>query len=338
MTSSPAPLSGLRLSVLDRALTRRGEHPGQSLRESVHFAREAEAAGCHRFWVAEHHGVPGIAGSAPTVLASAVAAATSRIRVGTGGVMLPNHRPLVVAEQFGVLESLYPGRIDMGLGRSVGFTGAVREALGAGKESAGHFSELITELLGFFRGGGAVHGVPAEGLRVPAFVLAVGSGAEVAAEQGLPLVAAAHRDLTRTVAAIDRYRAAFSPSAQQPRPYVVVAVNAAVAGTSEEAELLQIPEAWATVRARTRGVFEPLLPAAEVPVGTMTEREERLFAEARQGQLRGAEERMAETLSDLVSRTGANELLTTLNTHDPVHRVDSLRRLARLTGHQPESV
>lgn len=321
--------------MLDRALARRGEHAGQSLRETVHFAREAEAAGAHRFWVAEHHGVPGIAGSAPTVLAAAVAAATSRIRVGTGGVMLPNHRPLVVAEQFGVLESLHPGRIDMGLGRSAGFTGAVREALGAGKETAGHFSALITELLGFFRDGGAVQAVPAEGLRVPAFVLALGPGADVAAEQGLPLVVAAHRDLQRTVAATERYRAAFSPSALQPRPYVVVAVNAAAAGTAEEAEPLQIPEAWATVRARTRGVFEPLIPAAEVPQRTMTEREQRLFAEARQGQLRGSEEQLAETLSNLVARTGADELLITLNTYDPADRVDSLRRLVQLTGQRP---
>lgn len=335
MTTSSTPLQGIRLSVLDRALTRRGEHPGRALRETVRFAQQAEALGCHRFWVAEHHGVPGIAGSAPTVLASAVAAATSRIRVGTGGVMLPNHRPFVVAEQFGVLESLYPGRIDMGLGRSVGFTGAVREALGAGKDAAGEFGERIAELLGWFRGGGSVHAVPAEGLRVPAFVLAVGSGAEIAAEHGLPLVVAGQRDMRRTVAAIDNYRARFRSSPQSAGPYVVVAVNAASAGTAEEAELLQVPEAWATVRSRTRGVFEPLVPAAEVLERSMTEREGRLFDEARRSQLRGTERQMADTLSALVSRTGADELLITLNTYNPEDRSDSLRRLARVTGQQP---
>uniref|UniRef100_UPI00117F4AB0 MsnO8 family LLM class oxidoreductase n=1 Tax=Streptomyces antimycoticus TaxID=68175 RepID=UPI00117F4AB0 len=117
-------------SILDRSRTRQGRERSQALRDTVRFAQQAEALGYHRFWVSEHHSVPGVAGSAPTVLASAVAAATVRIRVSTGGVMLPNHRPLVVAEQFGVLESLFPGRIDMGLGRSVGFTDGIRRALG----------------------------------------------------------------------------------------------------------------------------------------------------------------------------------------------------------------
>lgn len=328
-----APLQGIRLSVLDRALTRTGEHPGQALREAVHFAQRAETLGFHRFWVAEHHGVPGVAGSAPTVLAAAVAAATSRIRVGTGGVMLPNHRPLVVAEQFGVLESLFPGRIDMGLGRSVGFTGGVREALGAGKEAAEGFGEQITELLGHFRGGGKVHALPAEGLAVPAFLLAIGSGATLAAELGLPLVIGAHRDESRTRGAIDGYRAAFRPSVQQPEPWVIVAVNAAVAGRAREAEPLQAPEAWATVRSRTHGVFEPLLPAAEVLGRTMTERERRFFEEARESQLRGSEEQMGPALAGLADRTGADELLFTLNTYDPADRLDSFRRLARLAGH-----
>src|SRR5262245_27298908 len=115
-----------RFSVLDRSRTREGHGDAEALRDTVTLARELEALGYHRFWVSEHHGVPGVAGSAPTVLAAAVAGATGSIRVGTGGVMLPNHQPLVVAEQFGVLESLSPGRIDMGLGRSVGFTGGVR--------------------------------------------------------------------------------------------------------------------------------------------------------------------------------------------------------------------
>lgn len=132
-------------SVLDRSRIREGEDAPRALRDTVAFAREAEAPGYHRFWVSEHHGVPGVAGSAPTVLAAAIAAATSRIRVGTGGVMLPNHRPLVVAE-------LFPGRTDMGLGRSVSFTDGIRKALGHGKEDAGAFDGQVTELLGWFTG------------------------------------------------------------------------------------------------------------------------------------------------------------------------------------------
>ncbi|GAA3151674.1 MsnO8 family LLM class oxidoreductase [Nonomuraea salmonea] len=167
-------------SILDRSLVRRGSTPAEALRATVRFAGQAEELGYHRFWVSEHHSVPGVAGSAPTVLAAAVAAATSRIRVGTGGVMLPNHRPLVVAEEFGVLESLHPGRIDMGLGRSVGFTGGIRKALGHGKDDADRFGEQLAELLGFFTGGQSaypgVHALPAEGLRPQVFVLAMGGG------------------------------------------------------------------------------------------------------------------------------------------------------------------
>ncbi|MDT0308712.1 LLM class flavin-dependent oxidoreductase [Streptomyces sp. DSM 44917] len=330
-----ARLRAARWSVLDRALIRRGQPPGETLRETVAFARQAEALGAHRFWVAEHHGVPGVAGSAPTVLAAAVGAATSRIRVGTGGVMLPNHRPLVVAEQFGVLESLFPGRVDMGLGRSVGFTGAVRAALGAEKEAADAFGEQLTELLGYFAGGGPVRALPAEGLRVPAFVLAVGSGADLAAERGLPLVMAHLADERRMLDTLDRYRSRFVPSehsAHGERPYVIVAVNAAVGATREEAALLQIPEAWATAVSRTQGVFPPLDPPGEVLAREMSERERRYFEEARAGHLHGDEAQTRRTLAGLLERTGADELLVTLNAHSAAGRLDSYRRLARIAG------
>ncbi|WP_240796591.1 MsnO8 family LLM class oxidoreductase [Streptomyces sp. RFCAC02] len=325
-------LRSVRWSVLDRALIRRGSTPAGVLRETVALAREVEALGLHRFWVAEHHGVPGIAGSAPTVLAAAVASATGRIRVGTGGVMLPNHRPLVVAEQFGVLESLFPGRIDMGLGRSVGFVGAVRDALGAGREEAERFGELIDELLGYFTGGGSVRALPAEGLRVPPFVLATGSGADIAAARGLPLVIARMADESRTLAAIDRYRAAFVPGAHGERPYVVVAVNAAVAASDEEAALRQVPEAWATARSRTLGVFPPLEPPGEILARAMTDRERRYYEEARAGALRGDERRMAGVLAGLAGRTGADEILLTLSAFEPRDRLDTVRRVARAAG------
>lgn len=324
-----------RFSLLDRSLTRAGQPPAEALRATVRFARQVEELGYHRFWVSEHHGVPGVAGAAPTVLAAAVAAATSRIRVGTGGVMLPNHAPLVVAEQFGVLESLYPGRIDMGLGRSVGFTDAVRRALGAGKEAADGFEAQITELLGHFAGGGGVHAIPAEGLRVPAFVLATGSGADIAAAHGLPLVIGALRDSARMHAAIDRYRAAFRPSAQAGTPYVVVASNVAVAATRQRAQLLQIPEAWSTALSRTRGVFAPLIPADEVRAAGMSARERGYFEEARESQVYGTADEVADALDRIVADSGADEILLTLNTHDPADRLESYRLLAgrlALTG------
>ncbi|WP_107423170.1 MsnO8 family LLM class oxidoreductase [Streptomyces qinglanensis] len=339
---TPSPRIPVPLSVLDRSLTREGEHPGGALRETVRFAQQAEALGFLRFWVSEHHAVPGIAGSAPTVLAAAVASATSRIRVGTGGVMLPNHRPLVVAEQFGVLESLHPGRIDMGLGRSVGFTDGVRKALRVGKDAAEDFGAQISELLGYFEGTGPVRARPAEGLRVPPFVLAVGSGAAVAAEHGLPLVIGTSRDEQRTREAIRAYRAAFRPRTglgapetgaggavrDGTAPHVVVAVNAAAADTRAEAEELQVPEAWSTALSRTRGTFTPLVPPQDVLGRTMGPKERAAFDEARQTQLCGTPEEVADALAGLVERTGADELLLTLNTHDPDDRLRSYRRLA----------
>ncbi|WP_031510077.1 MsnO8 family LLM class oxidoreductase [Streptomyces megasporus] len=334
-------LRTIRLSVLDRSLIRRGEGADEALRATVRFARDIEALGYHRFWVSEHHGVPGVAGSAPTVLAAAVASATTRVRVGTGGVMLPNHRPLVVAEQFGVLESLFPGRIDMGLGRSVGFTGAVRRALGAGKEAAERFGDDLAELLDWFVGNDArgMRAVPAEGLRVPVFLLATGAGAALAAESGLPLVIAPARGEERMLRAVDEYRAAFRPSAltheAYREPYVVVSVSVAVGETAEEAESMQVSEAWATVVSRTRGVFPPLLPPEEVPVREMTAREATLFAEARRSQIHGTAEEVTAALAGLIRRSGADELLVTLNAHDHGRRLDSHRRLARLAGLRP---
>ncbi|MFC9066301.1 MULTISPECIES: MsnO8 family LLM class oxidoreductase [Streptomyces] len=330
----------VRWSVLDRALIRRGQSAAGALRETVEFAGEIERLGYHRFWVAEHHAVPGIAGSAPTVLAAAVAAATSRIRVGTGGVMLPNHRPLVVAEQFGVLESLFPGRIDMGLGRSVGFTGPVRRALGVEKSAADRFGEQLTELLGYFgdppagarTGPAALSAMPARGLRVPAHVLAIGSGADIAAAHGLPVVMALHADTDRTLAALDRYRAGFRPSAQCEEPYVLLAVNAAVAATPERAALLQLPEAWATARSRIDGAFPPLDPPEEIAARVLTERERGYVEQARAAQLHGDGPSVARRLDDLLARTGADEVLVTLTTHDPADRRDSYRRLAALAG------
>jgi luciferase family oxidoreductase group 1 len=325
-------LRSVRWSVLDRALVRAGQRPDEALRQTVRFAQQAEELGYHRFWVAEHHGVPGVAGSAPTVLAAAVAAATRRIRVGTGGVMLPNHRPLVVAEQFGVLAALFPGRIDMGLGRSVGFTEPVRRALGVDRDAADRFGDQLTELLGHFTSGGPVRALPAEGLRVPAFVLAVGAGAEIAAAHGLPLVMAHLSDEERMLTAIDRYRTAFRPAEPGGRPYLILAVNAAVAATGEQARRLQLSEAWATVWSRTRGVFPPLDPPEDMAARELTERESRYLAEARAGQLSGDETEAAGLLDRLLARTGADELLITLSAHDEADRLDSYRRLARLAG------
>ncbi len=311
--------------MLDRSPVRRGRGTAQAIRDTVAFAREIEALGYHRFWVSEHHGVPGVAGSAPAVLASAVASATSRIRVGTGGVMLPNHRPLVVAEQFGVLESLFPGRIDLGLGRSVGFTEGVRRALGQGKDAAGDFGAQVRELLAFFRGEyPGMHAIPGEGLSVPVFLLATGAGAGLAAELGLPLVIAPAHGERAMVEAITRYRSIVDD------PYVVVSATVAVADTAEQARRLLVPEAWSTVYSRSHGVFPPLSPAEEILALPMTDRERRRLEDTLAGQIGGTPDEVGDRLADLVATTGADELLISTSTYDPAARVDSFAALARL--------
>ncbi|MFF8594296.1 LLM class flavin-dependent oxidoreductase [Streptomyces sp. NPDC015220] len=325
-------IASTRFSVLDRSRVREGHPVAEALRDTVRLAREAEGLGYHRFWVSEHHGVPGVAGSAPTVLAAAVAAATRTIRVGTGGVMLPNHQPLVVAEQFGVLEALYPGRIDMGLGRSVGFTDGVRRALGRDRENAEDFEAQLAELLGWFEGTSptGAHARPSEGLRVPPFVLAMGEGAAIAARAGLPMVIGDLRDREKLLRGVDRYRAAFRPSPWAPEPYVVVSGTIAVAAAPEEARRILLPEAWSMAHARTRGTFPPLPPAERVAALPMSGKERGLYESGLTGHISGTEEQVRDALETVLKETGAQEVLVTTSTYDREALVDSYRRLARI--------
>ncbi|GGZ37313.1 methylene-tetrahydromethanopterin reductase [Streptomyces inusitatus] len=353
-------LASTPLSVLDRSRTREGYDGPAALRDTVRFAQRIEALGYHRFWVAEHHSVPGVAGSAPVVLAAAVAAATSVIRVGTGGVMLPNHQPLVVAEQFGVLASLFPGRIDMGLGSSIGFTDGIRRALGRDASDAEEFEARLTELLDFFRGpdghgtGGSpahpgVHAHPAEGLRVPAYVLATGSGADIAARAGLPLVISGFQGRDRMLAAIDRYREGFRAAqpesgagsgpgtggevgARSGHPRVIYSGTVAVAATEEAARRLLVSEAWALAHSRTHGVFPPLAPAGRVESTAMTARERGFYESALRGHIAGTEEQVAAELESVLEATEADEVLVTTSAYERDALLDSYRRLAGIAG------
>ncbi|MGA5435665.1 LLM class flavin-dependent oxidoreductase [Streptomyces cellulosae] len=325
-------IAATRFSVLDRSRVRDGHTAPEALRDTVELAREAERLGYHRFWVAEHHGVPGVAGSAPTVLAAAVAGATRTIRVGTGGVMLPNHRPLVVAEQFGVLASLFPDRIDMGLGRSVGFTDGVRKALGRDKGDAEDFAGQLDELLGWFEGTSptGVHARPSEGLAVPPFVLAMGEGADIAARAGLPMVIGDLRDRDRMRRGVDRYRERFRPTAWAEEPYVVISGTVAVAETPERARRLLVPEAWSMAYSRTHGAFPPLPPAERVESLAMTAKERGFYEAGLAGQLAGTEEEVEPELEAVLKDTGAQEVLVTTSTYDRDALLDSYRRLAAL--------
>ncbi|MEU9080403.1 LLM class flavin-dependent oxidoreductase [Kitasatospora sp. NPDC048538] len=269
--SQPGPVP---LSVLDLAPVLDGRTTADALHDSVALARAAEELGYHRYWVAEHHNAPGAASSAPAVLIGQIAAATSRLRVGSGGVMLPNHAPLVVAEQFGTLSAFHPGRIDLGLGRAPGTDPVTAQALrrAAGPLAGGDFPRQAVELLGYFDGpqddaAAGVRAVPAEGNRPEVWVLGSGLGsAELAGSLGLPFAYAHQFNAELTVPALRAYREAFRPSAVLERPYALVAAFVLAAETDEEADLLAGPirvAAIRTVRAGGRQNAYPTLAEAQ---------------------------------------------------------------------------
>lgn len=307
-----APRLTVPVSLLDRSRTREGEPPAAALRATVERARRAEQRGYRRFWVAEHHAVPGIASGSPPVLMAAVAAATSRIRVGSGGVMLPNHSPLVVAEQARMLAALHPGRVDLGVGRSLGFTAPVRRALRVERYGSDRFAEDLAELLAYLDDEGPVTVMPTGVEPPPVLVLATGSGLAVAAALGLPVVVGGpllHGDTT----GLDDYRAAFRPRTPGAAPHVVVSLDVMVASTADEARALLLPEAWAMAESRVTGAFPPLRPQPPARMGARQEEEvERQLALA----VHGTADQVAERLTRLVERTGAGEVLASTSTFD----------------------
>jgi luciferase family oxidoreductase group 1 len=229
----------LRLSVLDLAPIAKGESVASSIAASVALAQQAEASGYERVWYAEHHNMPSIASSATSVLISHVGAHTSTIRLGAGGVMLPNHAPLTIAEQFGTLEAMYPGRIDLGLGRAPGSDQNTMYALRRDPSSSDRFPEDVLELQGYLAGESRVPGVqavPGRGSHVPLYILGSSMfGAHLAARLGLPYAFASHFAPQALEAAVAAYRREFVPSAQLDAPYVVAGVNVIAADTTDEA-------------------------------------------------------------------------------------------------------
>ncbi|MFH5823555.1 MsnO8 family LLM class oxidoreductase [Georgenia sp. AZ-5] len=307
------PALDVPLSLLDRSRTRAGEPDALAVRATVERARRAEELGYHRFWVAEHHAVPGIASGSPAVLAAAVAARTERIRVGSGGVMLPNHAPLVVAEQFAVLESLHPGRIDLGLGRSLGFSAPVREALGVTESDPEDFLGDVAAVRAFLGGRGPVTARPAVASPPPVFVLASGKGLRLAARAGLPVVVGG--PVLAFPAALERYRAEFT-AGDGARPYVIASVNVMVAGSRARAAELLLPDAWAMAASRATGAFPPLEPAAAVRERALTAKQRESVAAFYDQAVHGTPVEVAEELAALVRRTSADEVMVTTSTFD----------------------
>lgn len=256
----PLPIT---LSVLDLAPIPLGSTAGDALRNSLDLARHVERLGYRRHWVAEHHNMPGIASAATAVVIGHLAAGTSTIRVGAGGIMLPNHSPLVIAEQFGTLEALYPGRIDLGLGRAPGTDQLTARALRRDPMSANEFPQDVQDLQFLFgpvQPGQAIRAVPGAGLEVPLWILGSSTfGARLAASLGLPYAFASHFAPTDLLAALDVYRREFRPSRQLAEPYVMAGLNVFAADTGEEARrLFTTPQqSWAN---RFRGLAGPYPP------------------------------------------------------------------------------
>ncbi|WP_037062760.1 MsnO8 family LLM class oxidoreductase [Pseudonocardia acaciae] len=324
----------VRLSLLDRSRTRAGEPDATALRHTAERAQRAERLGYHRFWVAEHHAVPGIASGSPPVLIAAIAARTERIRVGSGGVMLPNHQPIVVAEQFAMLDALFPGRIDLGVGRSLGFTPPVRRALRRDADAPDTFADDLDELRAYLDGRAPVTARPRLDRPLPVFVLATGRGLAVAGDAGLPVVLGGPILTSDTLdAALDDYRA--RARAAGAEPYVVVAVDVLVADSASAARELALPEAWALAAARTTGRFPALEPVD--PDRPLSARQAAIVEDAVGRTIHGDEASVAAELDELLARTGADELLASTSTFD----LDALRssdaRLAALVSRSSAS-
>ncbi|WP_216692952.1 MsnO8 family LLM class oxidoreductase [Dietzia psychralcaliphila] len=305
----------LRLSLLDRSRTRHGETHAAALEATLRRAEHAETLGFHRFWTAEHHAVPGIASGSPPLLIAAAAARTERIRLGSGGVMLPHHRPLVVAEQFAMLEALYPGRIDLGVGRSLGFTAPVREALGVTEYDIDTFSRDITAVQDFLNGRGPVTALPVLENPPPVFVLATGRGLESAARAGLPVVVGGPR-LLADPSPLDRYRDSFRSNGAMSEPYVVVSLEVMIADSTAAARELLLPEGWAMAESRETGEFGPLRSPEEIRDRILRPQQLRRMDEWMAGTVHGDAERVAGELARLAQRTGADEIMASTSTYD----------------------
>lgn len=320
----------MRLSLLDRSRTRAGAPDAAAVEGTVARAVHAERAGYARFWVAEHHAVPGIASGTPAVLLAAVGARTSTIRIGSGGVMLPLHQPLVVAEQFLVLDALHPGRVDLGLGRSVGFTEPVRRALRRDVDAADGFEDDLAELRSYLDGSAAITVRPAPREAVPMHLLATGRGVALAARLGLPVVVGGPvLDSDEIGDLLGRYRRDFRPH-RGSAPRVTVSLDVLVADDDATARDLALPEAWAMAQSRRTGEFPPLQPVAGIRDAAWPDQVRRRVEASLDRTVAGGPATVRRRLERLVERTGADEVLASGSTYDRDALLASDRLLAGL--------
>ena len=339
-------LPRIPLSVLDLVPVGEGVPATDAVHAGLELARTADRLGFTRYWLAEHHGMPGIASSAPAVLIAAVAAATRDIRVGSGGVMLPNHPPLVVAEQFGTLAALYPGRIDLGLGRAPGTDPHTAAALRrSATPAADDFPDQLGEL-GCFLAGEWPPGHPYARIRavphadVPPVIWLLGSSlysAELAGLLGMPFAFAHHFSAANTLPALARYRASFRPGRTLDRPYAMVTVAVVCADTDEQADRIALPGELSFLRLR-QGRPGPL-PSPEAAAAHPWTPQERAFAvERRAGQAIGSPQTVEKELAGLLEATRADELMITTQAYDPADRRRSTELVRELVDELPRGL
>jgi luciferase family oxidoreductase group 1 len=320
------------LSILDLAPITQGSNAARSFHDTLDLAQHAEKWGFQRFWLAEHHGMPGIASAATAVLLAYVGAGTKTIRIGAGGVMLPNHSPLLIAEQFGTLESLYPGRIDLGLGRAPGSDPVTSRALRRNLQtSSDEFPQDVIELMEYFAGEDTkVRAVPGAGLSVPIWILGSSLfGAQLAAALGLPYAFASHFAPGQMMDAIEMYRARFRPSAQLARPYVMLGFNAFAADTTEEAELLatSVQQAFVNLRSGRPSTLPPPVPHYAEKISPA---ERAIIDSALSCSAIGTPEKVRAGLDAFIARTGADELMITSQIYDHTARLRSYELVAEI--------
>ncbi len=325
----------VHLSVLDLAYIGEGFTPADALANALDLAQHAEAAGFRRFWLAEHHNLGGIASAATSVCICHVAGGTRTIRVGAGGIMLPNHSPIVIAEQFGTLATLFPGRIDLGLGRAPGTDQRTLQALRRDPQASHYFPQDVVELqalLGPPREHQAIHAIPGEDTNVPLWILGSSLyGAQLAGMLGLPYAFASHFAPQALMQAVSVYRERFEPSKQLAEPYVMVGCNAIVADTEDEAKrLFTTPQQQFTRMVRgTRGQLPPPVDDIE---SFWSPAEKAHVASMMACSFYGSTATIKDKLTPLIDATGADELMVAAAIWDHQARVRSFELLAEAMG------
>jgi luciferase family oxidoreductase group 1 len=331
-------LAEVPFSVLDLSPICQGGTAADSFRNTLDLARHAERWGYRRYWVAEHHSLPGIASAATAVVIAHVASGTSTIRVGAGGIMLPNHAPLVIAEQFGTLASLFPGRIDLGLGRAPGGDQRTARALRRYLEGADRFPQDAQELMEYFQPGGpgnGVHAVPGEGLDVPIYLLGSSDfSARLAAELGLPFAFASHFAPDFLHEALAIYRRHFKPSTMLERPYALIGVNAFVA-ESDAAGRRIFSSAQQQFLNMVRGTPGLLPPPVDSMDGIWLPHERALVEQRTRCSAVGSPETVRLWLERFIGETEADELIVAGQIFDHAARLRSFELVAELHGRTP---